>query len=192
MKRLDYRDTAIMYFEILNKPKNKIKLHCADAAFISKPYLKPDMNFRKAKRRDVLTIMQMIADDPLGKTREELSNPLPDYYYQAFDTISKQDNQELIVVEDEAGNIIGTLQLSFLQYLNRKAGLRLLVESVRVKSDQRGKGIGKKIFEWVIKRGKERKALIIQLTTDRKRPEALRFYESLGFVNSHHGMKLHL
>lgn len=139
-----------------------------------------------------MEIMKMIVDDPLGKTREQFSDPLPDFYYAAFEEISGQENQELIVLEDEQGIVVGTCQLSYLRYLNRKASLRVLVESVRVKTDQRGKGIGKKLFEWVIQRAKERGAKLVQLTTDRKRPDALRFYEGLGFTNSHHGMKLHL
>ncbi len=149
------------------------------------------MQFRKAERRDVFAIVQMIANDKLGQLRENFSNPLPDSYYSAFENITNDHNQELIVLEDDHKKIIGTLQLSFLQYLTYQGGIRAQIEAVRVHPDHRGKGIGEKMFTWAINRAKERNAHLVQLTTDKKRPEALRFYEKLGFKASHEGMKLH-
>ncbi len=149
------------------------------------------MQFRKAERRDVFAIVQMIANDKLGQLRENFSDPLPDSYYSAFENITNDHNQELIVLEDDNKKIIGTLQLSFLQYLTYQGGIRAQIEAVRVHPDHRGKGIGEKMFTWAINRAKERNAHLVQLTTDKKRPEALRFYEKLGFKASHEGMKLH-
>lgn len=149
------------------------------------------MTFREATKADVLSIVKMIAADPLGHLREDFQEPLPDQYYQAFVNIDKDKNQELIVLENEQGEIIGTLQLSFLQYLTYQGGVRAQIEAVRIREDQRGKGIGQRLFSWAIDRAKERKAHLLQLTTDKKRTEALRFYEKLGFKASHEGMKLH-
>lgn len=149
------------------------------------------MIFREANRNDVFEIIKMIADDKLGQLREDFKDPLPDKYYVAFENIKNDENQELIVLEDENGALIGTLQLSFLQYLTYQGGIRAQIEAVRIREDQRGKGIGEKMFRWAIERAKERKAHLIQLTTDKKRPEALKFYEKLGFKASHEGMKLH-
>jgi len=149
------------------------------------------MKFREANNKDVFEIVKMIADDKLGKLREDFRNPLPDKYYTAFDNINKDQNQELIVLENEKGEIIGTMQLSFIQYLTYQGGIRAQIEAVRIREDQRGKGIGEKMFTWAIERAKERNAHLIQLTTDKKRPDALRFYEKLGFQASHEGMKLH-
>ena len=87
--------------------------------------------------------------------------------------------------------MVGTLQLSFIPYLTYKGGIRAQIEGVRVKKDKRGLGIGKIMFEWAIQRCKERNAHLLQLTTDKQRPEALKFYESLGFVATHEGMKMH-
>ena len=149
------------------------------------------MKFRKAKKEDVPFIIEMLANDKLGKLREDYNNPLPKKYYDAFENISKDNNQELIVVENDALEIIGTLQLSFIPYLTYQGGIRAQIEAVRIREDQRGKGLGEQFFKWAIDRAKERGAHVLQLTTDRKREDALRFYEKLGFVASHHGMKMH-
>ena len=149
------------------------------------------MNFRKAKRSDVPKIVQLLADDKLGQEREDFQDPLPEKYYLAFDNINKDDNQELIVIEEEGKVVIGTLQLSFIPYLTYQGGIRAQIEAVRIRADQRGQGIGEQLFKWAIKRAKERGAHLLQLTTDKKRPDALKFYEKLGFVASHEGMKLH-
>jgi GNAT superfamily N-acetyltransferase len=149
------------------------------------------MKFRKAKKTDVPKIVQLIANDKLGKLREDYLVPLPEKYYTAFDHIDKDENQELIVIEDDEKVIIGTLQLSFIQYLTYQGGIRAQIEAVRIREDQRGKGIGEQLFRWAIARAKERGAHVLQLTTDKKRPEALKFYEKLGFIASHEGMKLH-
>ncbi len=149
------------------------------------------MNFRKATQKDVLEIVQMIANDQLGKTRENYQNPLPQEYLNAFNNINADPNQELIVLENNASEIIGTLQLSFIQYLTYQGGIRAQIEAVRIREDQRGKGIGQSMFKWAIARAKQRGAHLLQLTTDKKRPEAIQFYEKLGFKASHEGMKLH-
>ncbi|UII77652.1 GNAT family N-acetyltransferase [Flagellimonas sp. HMM57] len=149
------------------------------------------MTFRKATKNDVATIVAMIADDELGRKRESFQKPLPEEYIKAFDKINADENQELIVVENEDAEIIGTLQLSFIQYLTYRGGIRAQIEAVRIRKDKRGLGIGKKMFEWAIDRAKERNAHLLQLTTDKKRPKAITFYEDLGFKASHEGMKLH-
>lgn len=150
------------------------------------------MNFRKATRSDVAEIVEMIADDELGQTRENFQDPLPVAYLDAFNNIDADPNQELVVVEDAESGIIGTLQLSFIQYLTYQGGIRAQIEAVRIRKDKRGLGIGKEMFEWAIGRAKERKAHVLQLTTDKRRPEAIKFYEDLGFVSSHEGMKMHI
>ena len=148
------------------------------------------MKFRLATKDDVYKIIQLLTDDKLGQTRERFENPLPHLYYQAFENIINDPNQELIVIE-ENNEVIGTLQLSFIQYLTYQGGIRAQIEAVRIQKHQRAKGIGKILFEWAINRAKERGAHLLQLTSDKKRPDAIRFYESLGFKASHEGMKIH-
>ncbi|MEZ5002107.1 MAG: GNAT family N-acetyltransferase [Chitinophagales bacterium] len=150
------------------------------------------MIFRKANKNDIPKIVEMMADDELGQTRENFQNPLPKEYLMAYESIAADPNQELVVVEDQNAEIIGTLQLSFIQYLTYRGGIRAQIEAVRIRKDKRGQGLGKRMFEWAIKRAKERKAHLLQLTSDKKRPKAIHFYEDLGFKASHEGMKLHL
>ncbi len=149
------------------------------------------MKFRKVTKKDIAAIVEMIADDELGKKREDFQNPLPNEYYKAFERINSDKNQELIVVENQNSEIIGTLQLTFIQYLTYRGGIRAQIEAVRIRKDKRGVGLGKTMFEWAIKRAKEKKAHLLQLTTDKKRPKAIKFYEDLGFKQSHEGMKMH-
>jgi len=146
------------------------------------------MIFRKATKVDLMDIVVMLANDPLGALREDLQHP--EKYEQAFDLIDKDPNQELMVVEDGNGETIGTFHLTFIQYLTHQASIRAQIESVRVREDQRGKGVGEKMFQWAIERAKKKGAQLVQLTSDKKRSDAIRFYEKLGFVASHEGLKL--
>jgi len=124
------------------------------------------MKFRKANKGDISSIVQLIADDKLGSKRENFTLPLSIEYRTAFKKIDADENQELIVVENEDLEIIGTLQLSFIQYLTYQGGIRAQIEAVRIRKDKRGLGIGKAMFDWAISRAKERQAHLIQLTTD--------------------------
>jgi len=144
--------------------------------------------FRKALLSDLTDIIAMLANDPLGALREDLQHL--ERYEQAYQMISKDPNQELMVVENDAGEIVGTFHLTFIQYLTHQGSIRVQIESVRVRQDHRGKGIGEKMLQWAINRAKEKGARVVQLTSDKKRPDAIRFYEKLGFTASHEGMKL--
>jgi GNAT superfamily N-acetyltransferase len=116
---------------------------------------------------------------------------LPEAYYEAFNRIDRDPNQELMVVE-LAKQVIGTLQLSFIPYLTYQGGIRAQIEAVRIHKDHRGAGLGKTMMKWAIERARAKGAHVLQLTTDKKRPDALLFYEHLGFVASHEGLKFHL
>lgn len=150
-----------------------------------------NLKFRIAKKEDLPTIVQMLADDNLGKQREDYRSPLPEAYIIAFDIITTDPHQELLVVESDNDSILGTLQMSYIQYLTYQGGTRAQIEAVRIRKDLRGKGIGKQIFEWAIQHAKTKGAHLLQLTTDKQRPEAIHFYQKLGFKASHEGMKLH-
>lgn len=150
------------------------------------------MNYRKAVRKDLPFIVQLLADDKLGNLRERYEDPLPAVYDEAFDRINADNNQELIVMENDQHEIIGTLQLSFIPGLTYQGGIRAQIEAVRVREDQRGKGIGQQLLTWAIARAKERHAHMLQLTSNKQRPEAIHFYEKLGFTASHEGLKMEL
>jgi GNAT superfamily N-acetyltransferase len=133
----------------------------------------------------------MLSDDILGAAREKSEPILSDNYLTAFKKIVADINQELTVVEMN-GALVATFQLSFIQYLTHQGSLRAQVEAVRTNSKHRGQGIGKKVFEYIINRAKEKGCAFVQLTTDKKRPEAIKFYETIRFTSTHEGMKLAL
>jgi ribosomal protein S18 acetylase RimI-like enzyme len=134
----------------------------------------------------------MLADDPLGAGREANRSPLPPSYVDAFAHIDRDANNELVVVEADGQAIVGVLQLTFIPSLTYQGGWRALIEGVRVAAKFRSSGIGKELFLWAIGRAKERGCHMLQLTTDKTRADAIRFYKGLGFVATHEGMKLHL
>ena len=146
--------------------------------------------FRKAIKVDIPNIVKMLADDELGSKREDYRVPLPKIYYDAFENIVLDKNQELIILENSDKEIIGTLQLTFIPYLTYRGGLRAQIEAVRINRKFRGMGFGKKIFEWAIKRSVDKGAHLVQLTTNKLRLDAIEFYKALGFRDSHVGMKL--
>lgn len=150
------------------------------------------LTFRHATREDLPAVVRLLADDPLGATREEATNPLPESYYAALEAIDGDPNNEVIVAEAEDGTLIGVLQITFVPGLTYRGGWRSLVEGVRVAAEFRSGGVGRRLFEWAIARARERGCHMVQLTTDKSRPDAVRFYESLGFTASHEGMKLRL
>jgi GNAT superfamily N-acetyltransferase len=150
-----------------------------------------DLIFRNASKDDVRSIVSMLADDFLGSQRERLEDPLPESYLKAFREIDADPNNELIVAKLN-GEVAGTLQLTFTPSLSYQGGKRCTVESVRVDTHLRGKGIGREMMLWAIERAKEKGCISMQLTTNNDRTDAHRFYANLGFAKSHVGMKLSL
>ena len=149
------------------------------------------LSFRAATVGDLPDIVRMLADDPLGATREEFTSPLPRSYYDAFHAIDSDPNN-LIIVAEEAGQVVGVLQLTYLPSLTYRGSTRAMIEGVRVDAQMRSEGIGRRLILDAVERAKERGCRLVQLTTDKSRPDAIRFYQSLGFVASHEGMKLKL
>jgi GNAT superfamily N-acetyltransferase len=149
------------------------------------------VKFRRATREDLPAIVAMLAADPLGAQRETFASPLPASYYAAFEAIDRDPNNELVVTELD-GRIVGVLQMTFIPYLTYGGRPRALIEGVRVSSAVRSQGIGRTLFLWAIERARERECHMVQLTSDKARPDAIRFYENLGFIASHEGMKLQL
>ncbi|MCR9153348.1 MAG: GNAT family N-acetyltransferase [Bacteroidetes bacterium] len=149
------------------------------------------MQIRAATKADLPQIIALLAQDDLGKTREEFTSPIVQSYLDAFQRIQADSNQDLMVAVEDENSVVGTFQLSFIPYLTYQGGIRAQIEAVRVRADKRGEGLGKKLFQWALERAQAKGAHLIQLTTDKKRPEALKFYLALGFSASHEGLKLH-
>ncbi|MGY3535069.1 N-acetyltransferase family protein [Bradyrhizobium sp. USDA 4452] len=149
------------------------------------------ITFRQAQPADLRAIIALLANDLLGRQREDPNSPPNPRYVDAFDAILADRNQLLAVATlDEA--VIGTLQLSFIPGMARLGAWRGQIEAVRIAETHRSSGVGQRMFEWAITQCKARGCDIVQLTTDKARPDAHRFYERLGFVGSHIGYKLML
>ena len=144
---------------------------------------------RDARDEDLPKIIAMLADDPLGAERENPKDPPAVTYLVAFGDILA-DPRNTQTVAELNGEVVGTLQITFIPSISRRGGERGQVEGVRVAREHRGKGIGKILLEDAIERCKERGCVLVQLTTDKSREDALPFYEGLGFTASHEGMKL--
>lgn len=151
----------------------------------------PELEFRAARPADLPAMVRMLADDVLGASRERPSDPLPESYGKAFDAIERDPNNELIVAEMN-GKVVGMLQLTFIPGISRQGSWRALIEAVRVDSTLRSAGVGRKLIARAIDRARERGCAMVQLTSDKQRADAIRFYQSLGFVASHEGLKLAL
>ena len=147
------------------------------------------LRYRRATAADVETIVAMLADDVLGSSRESVSPSGIERYHEAFAEIDADRNQFLCVVED-GQQIVGTLQLTFIPGLARNGAKRGQIEAVRIASDRRGENIGQAMFAWAIDECRARGCSLVQLTTDKARPDAHRFYERLGFEPTHIGYKL--
>jgi ribosomal protein S18 acetylase RimI-like enzyme len=146
-------------------------------------------SLRRATKADLPRILALLIDDQLGATRENLDDLAP--YERAFDAIDG-DPAHLLVVGELNGEVVATFQLSFLPGLSRKGSWRAQIEAVRVSEVLRGQGVGALMIQWAIDQARERGCSLVQLTTDKSRAAAHRFYERLGFVASHEGMKLKL
>jgi GNAT superfamily N-acetyltransferase len=147
--------------------------------------------FRSALLSDVPAIVALLADDPLGSQREVIGTPLDQRYVAAFQAIQADPNQHLAVAA-EYGEVVGTLQISFIPGIARLGAWRGQIEAVRVAAHRRDSGLGKRMVEWAIGECRSRNCGLVQLTTDKSRVDAHRFYDKLGFVASHEGYKLYL
>ena len=144
---------------------------------------------RRAARADVAAIVALIAADQIGAARDG-GDLAP--YQRAFATIDADPAQLLVVLVDAADEVVGTLQLTFIPGLARRGSLRAQIEAVRVREDLRGRGLGGGLFVWAVEEARRRGCTLVQLTTDKGRAEAHRFYGRLGFSATHEGFKLRL
>lgn len=150
------------------------------------------MILRRARRDDVPAIVALLQDDFLGAGREVPKGaPLPDAYYAAFEEIDGDPRGELVVAEED-GAVIGTMHLTLLPHLSSQGSRSLQLENVHVAARHRSKGIGRTMIEWALERARLRGCARVQLTSNKLRKDAHRFYERLGFVATSEGMKLAL
>ncbi|MEU3773066.1 GNAT family N-acetyltransferase [Streptomyces sp. NPDC032472] len=148
-----------------------------------------ELSIRPATEEDLPAIVALLADDPLGATRESPGDLAP--YRAAFARLAGDPHQHVVVAVRD-GRVVGTLQLTVVPGLSRKGATRCVIEGVRVHADERGSGLGTRFIEWAIDRSRKENCQLVQLTSDMSRTDAHRFYERLGFTASHVGFKLAL
>ncbi|MFF8096569.1 GNAT family N-acetyltransferase [Streptomyces sp. NPDC016675] len=148
-----------------------------------------DLEIRPTTEDDIPAVVAMLADDPLGAERESPDDLGP--YLAAFERLSTDPNQHLVVAVRD-GRVVGTLQLTIVPGLSRRGATRSIVEGVRVHADERGGGLGTQLIEWAVDESRRQGCQLVQLTSDKTRVDAHRFYERLGFSASHTGFKLSL
>jgi GNAT superfamily N-acetyltransferase len=144
---------------------------------------------REAVARDVPAIVDLIAADQIAAERDG-GDLAP--YTQAFAEIDADPAQLLVVVTDARRAVLGTLQLTFIPGLARRGALRAQIEAVRIHRDHRGRGLGHQLIAWAIQEARHRGCALVQLTSDKRRQDAHRFYGRLGFAATHDGFKLRL
>jgi len=149
-----------------------------------------EIRIRPARRDDVVFIVQMLADDALGRGRERIEHPLPQTYYDAFERVSRDPNIQLVVAEDSTATVVGCLQLCILPGLSSQGASRALIEDVRVASHCRSLGIGEQLVRWAFGEARAKDCKLVELLTHQTRVDAQRFYARLGFQPSHVGMTL--
>jgi len=149
------------------------------------------IHVRAATFEDLPAIRRLLADDVLGSQRERLDAATTARYEAAFHAILSQEGNQILLGVRHA-EIVAMLQLTFIPGLSHQGATRAQIESVGVKSGVRGQGIGKIMLHEAIDVSRQAGCSIVQLTTDQGRPDAVRFYESLGFEPTHVGMKLRI
>jgi GNAT superfamily N-acetyltransferase len=153
----------------------------------------PDIVLREATEGDLSAIVELLAADQLGATRDGIADEADrQAYLVAFRAISADPAHLLLVAERDGREIVGTFQLSFLPGLARRGAWRSQIEGVRVAAAERGAGLGAALMTWAVEESRRHGCVLVQLTTDKARTDAHRFYRRLGFVDSHEGMKLRL
>ncbi|MFE0921679.1 GNAT family N-acetyltransferase [Streptomyces nigra] len=148
-----------------------------------------DLEIRPAVAEDVPAIVGMLADDPLGAQRESPDDLTP--YLAALERLQGDPHQHVVVAVRE-GRVVGTLQLTIVPGLSRRGATRSIIEGVRIHADERGSGLGTRLIEWAVDESRRQECHLVQLTSDKTRTDARRFYERLGFTASHTGFKLQL
>ena len=149
------------------------------------------LTYRAATPADLRFIIELIVEDSVITTGDDPADAMHADYLDALAAIDADPNQEMLVVERD-GEPVGCFQLSYLPGLMRRGMWRGQIEVVHVAEKSRSLGIGSEMMRWAVERCRERGCAMVQLTSNKKRLDAHRFYERLGFLKSHEGFKLYL
>ena len=149
------------------------------------------MNIRRARREDVPSIISIYSLDSLTGHREIVTDPLPRFYYDAFDRIDSDSNQILLVADIE-NEVVASLQMTYIQHLISRAFRRAVIEAIFVHPQYHGSGIGSALIRSAIGHATSARCVAIELTSNKLRRKAHGFYQKMGFASSHEGFKLSL
>lgn len=149
------------------------------------------LSFRPASAEDVDFIVSLIVTDFVGPLPATMKPVGDDSYRRAYEAVAADPNQELVIATLD-GERIGCLQLTFIPGLGLTGAWRGLVENVHIVPEQRSQGFGSRMMDYAIARCRERGCYVVQLTSNKARVDAHRFYRRLGFAQSHEGFKLAL
>jgi GNAT superfamily N-acetyltransferase len=150
----------------------------------------PSVIFRTATRSDLAAIIALLTDEEAVLDPSTIE--VDEAYAKAFEAIDADGRNEMMVLDEGDGTVLGCLQLTYIPGLGRHGEERALIEAVRIRADRRGAGLGRELLVRAIDRARGRGCALVQLTSNKRRVEAHRFYGSLGFVRSHDGFKLPL
>ncbi|GAA2133259.1 GNAT family N-acetyltransferase [Actinomadura napierensis] len=147
------------------------------------------VSVRAATRDDLPAVLALLADEE--KVVDPASVVVTEAYERAFAAIDDDPRNEMLVLVD-GGTVVGCLQATYIPGLGKGGAERALIEAVRVRADRRGGGLGRTLMDGAIARARARGCAIVQLTSNKRREDAHRFYVSIGFARSHEGFKLAL
>ncbi len=173
-------------------PLTAMRQSCGVTVLAQLPLQGKTVTLRRAAAEDLPAIVGLLAADQLGATRDGVTHRRGHAALPARSTPSTPTQRTCCSSQPTTKQVLATMELSFLPGLARRGALRAQIEAVRVRDDQRSHGLGAALFEWAIQEARRRQCALVQLTTDKSRANAHRFYERLGFVASHEGLKLHL
>jgi GNAT superfamily N-acetyltransferase len=149
------------------------------------------LTYRKAAEADLPFIVKLLSDDAVRATDDRPEEPFHPRYVTALRELAADPNQMMMVALLD-GETVGTIQLTFIPGLAALGSKRCLVEAVHIVPAHRGKGLGTQMMQWAVAQARERDCGMVQLTSNKKRLDAHRFYERLGFLKSHEGFKYYL
>jgi GNAT superfamily N-acetyltransferase len=147
------------------------------------------MRIRAATVEDLSSILGLVAEDEISRSRRNFSTEVTPRLVSMLEVLTADPNNELLVGEEQ-GRVVATLQLTFIPGLGGGGRWRAQVEAVFVAESERGRGFGRQLMEEAIIRARARDCGHMQLTSDKRRYRAHRFYQRMGFLSSHEGIKL--
>ena len=149
------------------------------------------LTYRRAVEADLPFIVKLLTDDAVRATDDRPDEPFHPRYVAALRELEADPNQMMMVAVLE-GETVGTIQLTFIPGISGLGTKRCLVEAVHIAPTHRSRGLGTRMIQWAIEQARDRGCGMVQLTSNKKRLDAHRFYERLGFLKSHEGFKYYL